>query len=77
MQRTHTEHRRGENLHAAGAMLQSYLHGIDYPARRDDLRETARRNGAPDDVMQLIGRLPDREYDYPTDVQREASKIKE
>ena len=75
MQPQAMERRQGENLRAAGAMLQSYLHGIDYPADKEGLRRTARLNGAPDDVLRLIDRLPDREYDYPTDVQQEVGRV--
>jgi hypothetical protein len=30
--------------------LQQYLHGIHYPADKDDLMKTARANKAPQDV---------------------------
>lgn len=66
---------RSESMRAAGAELQSFLHGIDYPAGKEKLKETARSNNAPDNVLKLIDRLPDREYDYPTDVQMEVSQV--
>ncbi|WP_336660715.1 DUF2795 domain-containing protein [Leucobacter sp. USHLN153] len=48
--------------------VQRHLGGVDYPASRDDLVETARNNGAGDDVVSALEALPDREYDSPTAV---------
>lgn len=42
-----------ESMQAAGAELQSVPHGIDYPARKANLKETAQSNGTPDTVMRL------------------------
>ena len=38
------------------------LKGVQFPARRDDLVKLAERNGAGDDVKQMLQRLPDDEY---------------
>ena len=62
-------------MREAAAELQSFLRGIDYPADKEKLRETAESNDAPENVIRLIERLPDREYDYPTDVQMEVSNV--
>jgi hypothetical protein len=48
--------------------VQRHLSGVDYPASRDDLVTTAQNDGAPDDVVEALRALPDREYDSPTDV---------
>ena len=55
--------------------VQKYLGGIDYPATKQDLLETARDQGADDRVMNLLGRLPDKKYQKPTDVTKEIGKI--
>jgi hypothetical protein len=66
---------RRESVLEAAAVLQSFLRGIDYPADKEQLKETAEANDAPDNVIRLIDRLPDRKYDYPTDVQMEVSNV--
>jgi len=52
------------------ANLQKFLAGVSYPASKQDLVSTARRNKAPGDVMSVIERLPDEEFGGPQEVQR-------
>ena len=55
--------------------VQRFLRGVDYPASRQALIETARREGADENVLATLARLPDRIYDAPTDVAREIGKL--
>ena len=63
-----------ENVSAAD--IARYLKGIDFPANRQTIINTAKSNGAPDNVMQWMNRLPERQYKAPTEVEQEFSKIK-
>ncbi len=58
------------------ASLQKYLAGIDYPADKQKLMNTARDHNAPDTIMDVIRRLPDREFNGPTDVSRAFGELK-
>lgn len=60
----------------SAAQLQVYLKGINYPVGREEIIQTARRNDAPERVMNYLNQLPDRQYQYPTDVEREFGKMK-
>lgn len=60
----------------SAAQIQVYLKGIDYPADREKVINHARSQGAPDKVMQFLERLPERTYNYPTDVEQEFGKMK-
>ncbi|MGC7100772.1 DUF2795 domain-containing protein [Amycolatopsis lurida] len=53
--------------------VQKHLSGVDYPAGRDDLVAAARSNGADDNTLELLGNLPDREYEGPSGVSQEIS----
>lgn len=55
--------------------VQKFLSGIDYPADKQTLINTAREQGADDNVMNTLRNLPDREYDAPTAVTREIGKL--
>ncbi len=55
--------------------LQKFLKDMDYPARKKDLIEHARRRGADADVLSTLERIPDQEYDGPTGIAREVGKI--
>ena len=55
--------------------LQKFLKGVDYPATKEDLLESAERNGADEDVRTTLEQLPDEEYETPADVSQAVGKI--
>ena len=62
--------------HVSAAMLAQYMKGIDFPTDKETVISTAKSNGAPEEVMEYLNRLPERQYDYPTDVEQEFGKMK-
>jgi hypothetical protein len=54
--------------------LQKFLGGIDYPAEKEQIVETARDNDAPDDVVEFLERLPMDRFNSPNDVSEAAGK---
>ena len=70
-----TEH---EHSLPSPALVQHHLHGMHYPATRDDLINYARSQCEGADhsdsecerVVQVLSQLPDREYQRPTDVSK-------
>lgn len=50
--------------------VQKALKGANYPADKKSLIETAKANGADDDVMKRLNDLPDQEYQSPADVSK-------
>ena len=64
------------SLKVSAAEIQVYLKGINYPADKQKVIQTARNNGAPENVMSFLNRLPERQYNYPTDVEVEFGKMK-
>ncbi len=58
------------------AQVQTYLKGVDYPARKEDLLNTARANGAPHEVMGLLQRPTGEQYGGPGDVMRAYGQVK-
>ena len=53
--------------------IQKALGGIDYPVSKENLIKHAEKSGADDSVMDTLNNLPDREYDSPTDVNKDAA----
>ncbi|WP_298251418.1 DUF2795 domain-containing protein [uncultured Arthrobacter sp.] len=53
--------------------LQKALGGMEYPASKDDLVKHAKDNGADPSVMETLQGLPDRQFDSPADVNKDAS----
>lgn len=50
--------------------VQKALKGADYPASKDHLLETARKNGADEEVIQALSGLGDEELDSPAAVSK-------
>jgi hypothetical protein len=60
---------RGVGGHSP-ANVQKYLKGQDYPARKDDLLQTAQHNKAPQEVLDVIKQLPENNFGGPQDVMK-------
>ena len=50
--------------------LQKALKGVNYPADKKALLEEAKRNGGDQNIVDTLGRLPDRKYEKPSDVSK-------
>ena len=57
------------------AIVEKYLAGMHYPAEKSSLVENAQTKKAPDDVMNIINKLPDKTYNSPIDITKEIGKI--
>ncbi len=62
------EHRRSG--HPSPVAIQKALAGVDYPTTREHLAETARAHHADEEIVDLIDRLPDKNYDSPAAVSK-------
>ncbi len=52
------------------ANVATYLKGIDYPANKQDLLRHARQNGAEQDVVDVLERMPEQQYGNMEDVMK-------
>jgi Protein of unknown function (DUF2795). len=50
---------------------QEILKNTDYPVKRNDIIEQARKNEATPDILVELGMLPDKKYDSAEDVAKE------
>ena len=48
--------------------VEKHLKGIDFPADKNKIRSHAQEHDAPEDVIAVIERMPDREYGNAADV---------
>ncbi len=55
--------------------VQKYLGGLHYPVSKDDILDKAKEEGADKNVLQMLDRIPDREYPSPVEVSREVGKL--
>ena len=55
--------------------MEKYLAGMHYPAEKKNLVDKAQDKAAPDDVMDLLNKLPDKTYKSPIDITKEIGKI--
>jgi hypothetical protein len=52
------------------ANVTTYLKGIDYPAKKDQLVQHAQQTGADSEVVEVLKNMPDGEYGNMADVMK-------
>jgi hypothetical protein len=57
------------------AIVEKYLAGVHYPTEKQNLVNNAQNRDAPQDVMNLIDKLPNKTYTSPIDITKEIGKI--
>jgi Protein of unknown function (DUF2795) len=55
--------------------IQKALAGVDYPTTRERLAETARAHHADQQIIELIDRLPDKNFESPAAVSKAIGQI--
>jgi hypothetical protein len=55
--------------------ITSALKGADYPMGKEKLLALAKSNGADGEVMAVLNRMSDRNFDSPSAVLREATRV--
>jgi hypothetical protein len=50
------------------ASILSFIQGIQFPARKDEIVVAARRNGAPEDVVASLEQLPANDFASPQEL---------
>ncbi len=67
--------RSGKTGRVSPAIVEKYLAGIHFPAEKKNLVDKATNKDAPDDVMDLLKKLPSKTYKSPIDITKEIGKI--
>lgn len=57
------------------AQLDRYVSGLDFPASRDELVRQASEQGAEDQVVETLRKLPDTQFDGPESVSAALSEM--
>ncbi len=50
--------------------LQKYLKGVDYPAKKQDLLDRAKQEGADEKICSTLEQLSDETFETPADVSK-------
>lgn len=66
---------RGASDQASPATVERYLQGVDFPCDKQGLVQQAKSNDAPQDVINEIEQLSDKEYSSPIDVSKEIGRL--
>ncbi len=56
--------------------VEKYLDGAKYPCDKEDLARQAHANGAGEEIIMLIGKLPDERYESPEDVSKALERMR-
>lgn len=57
------------------ANVQKYLRDVDYPVTKEDLLAQAKRNEAPQDILDTIERIPEDEFGGSQDIMKGYGEI--
>lgn len=60
---------------AAAKTIEKYMHGISYPANKDEIIAHARQNHAPSEIMQMLNQVSDRDYHNSAEISNEAARM--
>jgi hypothetical protein len=55
--------------------VEKYLKGIDFPANREELAEQAKQNNAPSEIVGMLNKLEEKQYNNVTDIAKEVSRV--
>lgn len=55
--------------------VQKYLHGLEYPAQRQEIIDKAEEEGADEEILHLLQRLPNKDYESPIEVSSAVAKL--
>ncbi len=69
-----TQRRSMEDVSTAD--VQQFLGGIDYPKSKQELVDYAKSQGAPQQVIDLMQKMDEKEYHNPIDVSQAIGKLK-
>lgn len=56
------------HMHGSPAHVEKFLSGVDYPVDKDTLLDHAKSQGADEDTLSMLDRLPEKEYHGPIEV---------
>jgi hypothetical protein len=56
--------------------ITRYLESVDFPANKQKIVEMARSGGAPETILQLLNKLPDKQYNRSSNIEQEFSKMR-
>ena len=59
------------------SQVQRFLSGLDFPSSREELIDYAVEEGADEDVLDTLSRIPDELYHTPDDVSQAIDEIQE
>lgn len=68
-------HPSGHGKSPSPVDVQKALKGMDYPASKADVVQCAERSHADSHVVDMLKRIPDREYDTPASVSKEVGRL--
>ncbi|MBN3820475.1 DUF2795 domain-containing protein [Paraburkholderia sp. Se-20369] len=74
--RSDDAHRAARGKPPSPIDIQKALKGMHYPAAKADVLRCAERSHADRDVIDLLMRIPDREYGTPASVSKELGRLK-
>ena len=74
--KSHSTQSGGHAQRPSPVEIQKALGGVDYPASRENLVDTARHHRADPSIVELLDRLPSPRYESPADVSKDLARLR-
>ena len=69
------ERERGNAEKASPAAVERYIKGTNFPANKKQLMEKAKSNSAPQDIINVLNKFEDKQYNSPIDIAKEMGRM--
>jgi hypothetical protein len=63
------------NVTGMSSKIQEILKSVNFPASKQDIIAKAKETGADNDIISMLGKLTEKQFQSPTDVMDEVTKI--
>jgi hypothetical protein len=64
------------NMAGLSAKVQEILKMVNFPASKQDIINKAKEKGADNNIISMLGKLTDKQFQSPNDVMNEVNNIK-
>jgi Protein of unknown function (DUF2795) len=70
------ESMRSQATGMGASQVGMYLKNVNFPANKQKIVEMAKSAGAPENVLQMLNKLPDKQYTQQHEIEQEFSKMR-
>ncbi len=67
--------KRQQRFNVSPAQVEKSIKGTHFPAQKEDLIQQAKENNANQDVLNVLERMPDKQFNSPVDISKAMGRM--